>query len=352
MYTADPRAHVFEGRIYVYPSHDIDAGMPENDEGDHFDMRDYHVISMDEVGGEVVDHGVALSVEDIPWAGRQLWSNDAAYKDGTYYMYFPLKDRSDVFRIGVATSRSPAGPFRRSPSRSPAASASTRACSATTTAHTTCTSADCGAGSSSAGASGTYDATVPRDPMDEGPALGPRVVRLSDDMKHFAEPVREIRIVDENGEPLGQQDRERRFFEASWMHKYRGTYYFSYSTGDTHLLVYATGDNPYGPFTYRGVILTPGRRLDDAPLNPRVQGQVVDVLPRLDALRGEDAPAEREGEGARVRIRMAPSRRWRGWIELPPKHSVRGSRVPGPAGRRTQSLVSIGAGGHGDCTKN
>ena len=76
-------------------------------------------------------------------------------------------------------------------------------------------------------------------------------------MKHFAEPVREIRILDENGEPIGQQDRERRFFEASWMHKYRGTYYFSYSTGDTHLLVYATGDNPYGPFTYRGVILTP-----------------------------------------------------------------------------------------------
>ena len=98
---------------------------------------------------------------------------------------------------------------------------------------------------------GRYDATVPRDPMDEGPALGPRVVSLSDDMKHFAEPVREIRILDENGEPIGQQDRERRFFEASWMHKYRGKYYFSYSTGDTHLLVYATGDNPYGPFTYQ-----------------------------------------------------------------------------------------------------
>ena len=32
MYTADPRAHVFGGRIYVYPSHDIDAGVPENDE--------------------------------------------------------------------------------------------------------------------------------------------------------------------------------------------------------------------------------------------------------------------------------------------------------------------------------
>ena len=41
------------------------------------------------------------------------------------------------------------------------------------------------------------------------------------------------------------------------MHKYNGKYYFSYSTGDSHLLCYAIGDNPYGPFTYQGVILEP-----------------------------------------------------------------------------------------------
>lgn len=41
------------------------------------------------------------------------------------------------------------------------------------------------------------------------------------------------------------------------MHKYNGKYYFSYSTGDTHLICYATSDNPYGPFEYKGVILDP-----------------------------------------------------------------------------------------------
>jgi len=41
------------------------------------------------------------------------------------------------------------------------------------------------------------------------------------------------------------------------MHKMNGKYYFSYSTGDTHLLCYAVGDNPYGPFTYKGVLLEP-----------------------------------------------------------------------------------------------
>lgn len=52
-------------------------------------------------------------------------------------------------------------------------------------------------------------------------------------------------------------DHDRRFFEASWMHKYNGKYYFSYSSGNTHKLCYAIGDNPYGPFIYQGVIHTP-----------------------------------------------------------------------------------------------
>src|SRR5476649_465162 len=115
IYTADPSTHVFNGKIYIYPSHDIDAGIPENDNGDHFAMRDYHILSMDRVGGPVTDHGVALDIKDIPWAGRQLWAPDAAYKNGTYYLYFPVKDKKDVFHIGVATSASPVGPFKAEP---------------------------------------------------------------------------------------------------------------------------------------------------------------------------------------------------------------------------------------------
>jgi hypothetical protein len=64
-------------------------------------------------------------------------------------------------------------------------------------------------------------------------------------------------IVDKEGKPLTAKDNNRRFFEGSWMYKYNGKYYFTYSTGDTHYLSYAIGDNPYGPFTYSGVILNP-----------------------------------------------------------------------------------------------
>src|SRR4029453_10326885 len=115
IYTPAPSAHVFEGRIYVYPSHDFEAGVPQDDLGSHFAMRDYHVLSMDTVGGKVTDHGVALDIKDVPWAGRQMWAPDAAEKGGKYYFYFPAKDKQDIFRIGVASGASPAGPFIAEP---------------------------------------------------------------------------------------------------------------------------------------------------------------------------------------------------------------------------------------------
>jgi hypothetical protein len=76
-------------------------------------------------------------------------------------------------------------------------------------------------------------------------------------MLNFADDVKELSIVDAEGKPIMADDHDRRFFEAAWMHKYNGKYYFSYSTGDTHYIVYATGDSPLGPFTYQGRILEP-----------------------------------------------------------------------------------------------
>lgn len=115
IYTANPRAHVYNGKIYIFPSHDINAGIPEDDTGAHFDMRDYHVYSREDPGGDEIDHGVALDIKDVPWASRQMWSNDVAPKGGTYYMYFPAKDKKDIFRIGVAVSDNPDGPYKAMP---------------------------------------------------------------------------------------------------------------------------------------------------------------------------------------------------------------------------------------------
>ncbi|MCK9826173.1 hypothetical protein NOCD_22035, partial [Nocardioides cavernae] len=85
IYTADPSAHVFNGKIYVYPSHDIDVKVADDDLGNQYAMRDYRVLSMDRIGGPVKINGVALDVKDVPWASQQMWAPDAAYKNGTYY---------------------------------------------------------------------------------------------------------------------------------------------------------------------------------------------------------------------------------------------------------------------------
>jgi hypothetical protein len=255
-YMADPAVHVFNGRVFIYPSHDWESGIEENDNGDHFNMKDYHVFSLDDVeSGSVTDHGVVLDVKDIPWAGRQLWDSDVAHKNGKYYMYFSLKDKNDIFRIGIAVADKPEGPFvpqpdpvRGSYSIDP------------------CVFDDNGAyymyfGGLWGGQLQRYRDNKALEntvfPADNEPAISARVAKLSADMLQFAEEPKSVVIVDKGGKPIAQGDTERRFFEASWMHKYNGKYYFTYSTGDTHLLCYATGDNPYGPFTYQGVILTP-----------------------------------------------------------------------------------------------
>jgi hypothetical protein len=106
---------------------------------------------------------------------------------------------------------------------------------------------------------GKYDPNGSKTDLgaDDKPALTPKVAPMAADMKAFAGKPRDVVILDEKGKPLLGGDHDRRFFEASWMHKYKGKYYFSYSTGDTHYLVYAIGDSPYGPFTYKGRILQP-----------------------------------------------------------------------------------------------
>ncbi|MCW3109978.1 MAG: alpha-N-arabinofuranosidase [Segetibacter sp.] len=259
IYTADPSAHVFKGKIYIYPSHDIETGTPENDNGDHFDMRDYHILSMTSIPGKITDHGVALSVKDIPWAGRQLWAPDAAYKNGKYYLYFPVKDKNDVFRIGVATSKSPSGPFKAQPKPIEGSFSIDPAVFTDTDGNSYMYFGGIWGGQLQRWATGKYDENGSKTDLgkDNEPALTAKVAKMSKDMLHFAGQVRDVQILDKNGQPLLTKDHDRRFFEGPWMHKYKGKYYFSYSTGDTHLLAYAIGNNPYGPFTYEGVFMNP-----------------------------------------------------------------------------------------------
>jgi hypothetical protein len=247
---------VFEGRLYIYPSHDIDAGIPFNDNGDHFGMEDYHVFRMDSPEGEAVDCGVALHVKDVPWAQRQMWAPDAAHKDGKYYLYFPAKRADGIFQIGVATGDRPEGPFKPESEAIRGSYSIDPAVFADDDGEHYMYFGGLWGGQLQKYRDNLY-AKENEEPAAHEPALGPRVAKLSADMKQFAEAPREAVIVDESGKPLLAGDHERRYFEGPWMHKHQGRYYLSYSTGNTHFLCYAVSDDPYGPFTYQGQILTP-----------------------------------------------------------------------------------------------
>ena len=262
IYTADPSAHFFDGKIYIYPSHDIDAGEAFDDLGSHFAMEDYHVLSMDRIDSSVVDHGIALHIKDVPWAEKQMWAPDANEKEGIFYLFFPAKDYEGIFRIGVATSHSPSGPFI--PQR--------KAIKGSFSIDPAVFKDDDGSyymyfgglwgGQLQRWRTGFFNTDKPESPTafmpdEKDAAILPLAAKMRKDLLEFDEKPREIEILDENGALLLAGDHDRRFFEAAWLHKHNGNYYFSYSTGDTHFICYAIGESPYGPFTYKGRVLNP-----------------------------------------------------------------------------------------------
>ncbi len=262
IYTADPSAHVFNGRIYIYPSHDIDAGDAFDDLGSHFAMEDYHVLSMDTPQSEAVDHGMALHVKDVPWAEKQMWAPDTACKEGKYFLYFPAKGYDGIFRIGVATSDSPEGPFAPQPAAIKESFSIDPAVFKDDDGSYYMYFGGIWGGQLQRWRTGEFKPEHPESPFaflpeDNEPALCAKIAKLTNDMLEFSEIPKDVVITDEAGNPLLAGDKDRRFFEASWMHKYKGKYYFSYSTGDTHFICYAIADNPYGPFVYQGRILEP-----------------------------------------------------------------------------------------------
>jgi hypothetical protein len=114
-FTADPTARAFNGRIYVYPSHDIPA-RPGRGRAGWFVMEDYHVFSSANLT-DWTDHGIIVSQYNVPWVdstGFSMWAPDCIERNGKYYFYFPAGLKPALGRgsmVGVAISDKPSGPF-------------------------------------------------------------------------------------------------------------------------------------------------------------------------------------------------------------------------------------------------
>ncbi len=112
-YTADPTARNFNGKVYLFPSHDIPA--PESfPRKDWFCMADYHVFSSSNLI-EWTDHGVIVSQDKVEWVNPtsfSMWAPDCVERNGKYYFYFPANVKTGKgFGIGVAIADKPEGPY-------------------------------------------------------------------------------------------------------------------------------------------------------------------------------------------------------------------------------------------------
>jgi hypothetical protein len=213
-FVADPSAHVFNGRMYLYLTDD------QSNSGTYWDSKSWRSYSSANLA-DWADHGDVFSVSGFSWASQYAWAPGAAERDGRYYLHLPV----DRTKIGVATSASPTGPFT-----------------------------DARGNPLVDKARDTNVGDEPIDPMVFTDSDGqsymyfgtrkPKVVRLGADMTSVSGPITDITV---NG--------ATQYGEAPHLHKVGDTYYFSYSTGWPGQIHYATASSPVGPFTYRGVIL-------------------------------------------------------------------------------------------------
>lgn len=217
-FTADPTARVFEGKLYLYPSHDIPSPIERLKEW--FCMADYHVFSSENLV-DWTDHGMILSQENVPWVDSEsysMWAPDCVYKGGKYYFYFPASPKGKKgFNVGVAIADKPYGPFKPLPEPIKGV--------------------------------GGIDPCVLLD--TDGQAYlywsgrGLNVAKLKDNMTELA------------SEPVLVADVEDGFKEGPFAFKRNGKYYLTYPwvKDKTECLAYAMSDNPMGPFEYKGIIM-------------------------------------------------------------------------------------------------
>nr|WP_169303862.1 carbohydrate-binding protein [Ruminiclostridium cellulolyticum] len=217
-YTADPSGLEANGRLYLYSSHDVyDPNKPG------YIMNDITCISTDDLKNWT-DHGEVFKASG--WASLS-WAPVVVAKNNKYYMYFG----NGAGGIGVSVSDSPTGPFKDALGK------------ALINGSTPGVNPPSGFWCFDPGAfvDDNGQAYLYFGGNGEG---NTRVIKLNSDM------------ISLNGSASGIT--APIFFEDSWIHKYNGKYYYSYSTNFSKgaaTIDYMMSDNPITGFQYKGTVL-------------------------------------------------------------------------------------------------
>ena len=246
---ADPYAMVYDGRVYVYMTHDVierdlDGKISQNT---YSTINSINCLSSDDMvnwtdhgwiqAGWSIDNGIGGITE---WA-RNSWAPAVTYKkiDGKdrFFLYFANSGNG----IGVLTADHPVGPYT-DPLGEALVTRATPNCADVVWLFDPAVLVD-----DDGKAYLYFGGGVPED-QAEMPNTG-RVVELGDDMISLA------------GTPVVVE--APWFFEAAFVNKIGGTYYYSYCTNwaprpvdkdvpEKAVIAYMTSDNPMGPWEYQG----------------------------------------------------------------------------------------------------
>jgi hypothetical protein len=210
----DPHVRCFEGQVYLYATHDAS---PDNTT---YRTNDWWIWSTRDL---VHWKEVSVLKPEQTFLRRPFsscWATDAASRNGQYYLYFSAGPEE----IGVVLSGSPAGPWK-DPLEKPLIPKG-------------------------------LVPTEARDPgilMDEDGAayivfgtFDYYIAKLGEDMISLAEPPRLVEFDHKFG-PYGEGKTD----DKPYLHRRGGIYYFSWGC------FYATADNLYGPYSYKGCIISP-----------------------------------------------------------------------------------------------
>ena len=222
-YSADAAALVHNDSLFIFAGHDEQG--PQGSNNKAFVMNDWHVLVTDDME-HYHDYGAVLSVKTFKWANASAFAGHCEYRNGKFYWYVAIhhgtirENGSEGFAIGVAVADHPSGPWKDAIGQ------------ALITDNT------------------PNDVKLNIDPaifydgddiwMYWGSWNAGRRVKLKENMIELASTPEDIKIKD--------------FFEAPWMHKFRGNYYFSYAAGYPSTTNYSMAPTINGPWTQKGVI--------------------------------------------------------------------------------------------------
>jgi hypothetical protein len=221
-FSADPTARVFNGRVYVYPSHDILA-KPGHGRVGWFCMEDYHVFSSSNLT-DWTDHGVIVSQNKVSWVDStsfSMWAPDCIERNGRYYFYFPANMKAGLGRgssIGVAIADNPAGTYTPQP-----------------------------------------------EPIKNVRGIDPNLFIDKDGQAYMYWAMGNISVaklkenmleLESDPQVVGELPRQG-LKEGPFLFERNGIYYMTYPHVQNKIerLEYAVGDNPMGPFKVMGVIM-------------------------------------------------------------------------------------------------